>query len=378
MSDFLWSWLMHTWAVTLEAAPWLMAGFLFAGLVHAWVPVRQIAAHLGGPNLGGVLKAAFLGVPLPLCSCSVIPLASSIRRSGASRGATASFLISTPETGVDSISITYALLGPVMAVLRPLAALLSAITAGLLINRLGVRPSHTPEAKEWNRPRNPDVRVGDLAEDSQPAGCGDCSCKTVSWPTQAPPRPPAARLKAALRYGFVEMFADLSVWLLVGFVLAGLISAVVPQRFLENYLGSGLPAMLAALAVALPFYVCATSSTPIAAALMSKGLSPGTALVFLLVGPATNIATMVVVAKELGRRSLLIYLLSIAVVAVVIGIAVDLALIMPALEVLRVSVSLSRTASWPAILAAVVFVVLVLNGLRLRYGLPPRKQVRAS
>lgn len=382
MNAFVYEWLTATWDITLEAAPYLLGGFLIAGLIRAWIPMDKIAAHLGRPSFSGVLKAALVGVPLPLCSCSVIPVASSIRRSGASRGATAGFLISTPETGVDSISITYALLGPVMAVLRPVAALLSAVTAGLLINRFEQRSTAESQPN----------RDEDGATDTAHSCCKNQQCHPVAnaptsrlevLPSQnssaeisasastesSPPQRTAGiinRLRIAIRYGYVDMFADLAVWLAIGFALAGLISAVVPDDFLQAYIGSGLLAMLLVLAMALPFYVCATSSTPIAAALMAKGLSPGTALVFLLVGPATNIATMLVVARDLGRRSLLIYLVSIGFVAIVLGVAVDLLLVVPLVEGLYSEGPHHAHSIW-TVVAGIAFVALIVNGLRLRY-----------
>ncbi len=377
-------WLLQTWYVVLEAGPWLVGGFFIAGLIHAWVRTDRIAAHLGGSNASSVFKAALFGAPLPLCSCSVIPVAASLRKQGASRGATTAFLISTPETGVDSISLTYAMLGPIMAVLRPLAAVLSAVFAGLLVNRLH---------------REPGTPVGDLAVEAPPdaanchtqakprpavvaaaASCPHCCADSAAKPPpQAEPHKTlVGRLVSALRYGYVDMFKDLAVWLVLGFFLAGLVSAAIPEGFFERYLGSRWLAMLAVIAVALPMYVCATSTTPVAAALVAKGMSPGTALVFLLVGPASNMATMVVVARDLGRKAMAAYLSSIVVVAVGFGLLVDL--LIPA-GLVRAAVHVHEhahggTAWWQYLLVA-VFIALLVNGLRLRY-LPPRKPAGES
>jgi uncharacterized protein len=301
----------------------------------------------------------------------VIPVASAIRRSGASRGATAGFLISTPETGVDSISITYALLGPVMAVLRPLAALLSAITAGVLINRLVPESAGTIVKTSSDDVPDSPARM----EDTFACTC-DSGAPIIRSEEANSSLTYSSRMTTALRYGFFEMFADLAVWLIIGFVLAGLISAMLPEQFLEGTVGEGLPVMLAVLALALPLYACATSSTPVIAALIAKGLSPGTALVFLLVGPATNIATMVVVGKELGRRSLCIYLASIAIVALLLGLLVDMALVIPALAAMRVGVEIDETRSWWSVGAATALVLLLLNGLRMRYL--PRRACRSG
>jgi uncharacterized membrane protein YraQ (UPF0718 family) len=341
--DFLIRWAVEAWAVLMEAAPWLVGGFVLAGAVHVLLPARWAITHLGQPGWSSVVKASLLGVPLPLCSCSVIPVASSIRRRGASRGATASFLVSTPESGVDSIAISYALLGPFLAVVRPLAAFATAITAGSLIH--------------WFGPRER------LAAASQPAE-SSCGCCCGDGP---PPAEKAfARLAGALRYGLVDMFADLSHWLLLGFVLAGLAGALFPPQFLERHVGTGLGAMLLMAFVGLPVYVCATSSTPFAAALIAKGLSPGAALVFLLVGPATNLATMLIVGRDLGRRSLVVYLLTIVVVAVLFGLATD-ALVEAAPALGTVALHEHDSAGTLTVIFAMLLAALMVNGLRLRF-----------
>lgn len=364
MSNFLSTWAVHTWVVILDAAPWLLAGFLLAGLIHALLPVGRIATHLGRPGFLGVLKAAALGVPLPLCSCSVIPLASMMRRGGASRGATAGFLISTPETGVDSISITYALMGPVMAILRPIAALLSAISAGVLIDWFASKHDRRAEVSGFcTADSNSCAAISD--GNAGPSGCG------CDFPVKTAGTAKTQWLKKALHYGFVEMFVDLSIWLLIGFTLAGLISAVVPEGFIHEYRASGILAMLLMMVISAPLYVCATSSTPIAAALVTKGLSPGTALVFLLVGPATNIATMMIVAKELGIRSLLIYLISIVAVAVGLGLLVDALLILPMFKSLEHGHTHEGAYSWWTIFAGIVFIGLMVYGLFMRWRTQP-------
>lgn len=336
--------------MTLDSAVWLLGGFLVAGLIHVWVPVKQVASHLGKPNLSGVLKAAILGMPLPLCSCSVIPVAASIRKQGASRGATAAFLISTPETGVDSIALTYALLGPWMAVLRPVAALLSAILAGIMINRFTDRPTRESVTTEKS------------------CAGGSCCCESAapaSLEAGDPPRGLMSRAYAALHYGFVEMFADLAGWLVLGFLLAGAISAMLPVDLFDRYVGSGPLTLLLVLVIALPFYVCATASTPVAAAMMAKGLSPGAALVFLLAGPASNMATILVVGRDLGRRSLIIYLSSIGLVSIGLGLVVDYCLVRMTLPAV-LSGHAHGERGWIAVIAAVAFVALIVNGLRLR------------
>jgi hypothetical protein len=306
-----------------------------------------VTRHLGRPGLAGVVKASLFGIPLPLCSCSVIPVASSIRKQGASKGAFVSFLISTPETGIDSIAISYALLGPLWAIVRPVAAFVTALTAGALVDRIDPASASTRGHAREN-----------------PGGNGACAESRAC--ADRPPTIAGRRITAALRYGLVDMIADLSPWLVGGFLLAGLATAAIPDGFLQSYVGTGLSAMLVMLIVGLPLYVCSTSSTPIAAALIARGLSPGAALVFLLVGPATNIVTMVVVSRDVGRRGLAIYLLTIAVVAVAFGLLIDLT--WPSLPVSLATIPVcgdhsASTAGWPI---AAVLILLTLNGLRLR------------
>jgi len=335
----------------VEAAPWLLFGFVLAGAVYVCLPIDKVTAHLGGSGIGAVIKASLIGIPLPLCSCSVIPVAVGLRKQGAGRGAFASFLISTPETGVDSIAVSYALLGPFLAVVRPIAAFVTALAAGLIVGR-----GDDPQA---------DAEGASASKGDDNATCHSCCSGAAGDAVTASP-PLLHRAVTALRYGLVDLFVDLAIWLMLGFVLAGLVSAAIPEGFFERFVGSGLVAMLMILLVSLPLYVCATSSTPVAAALIASGLSPGVALVFLLVGPATNVATMMIVARDLGRRGLLLYVTTIAVVAVLFGLAVDA--LMPALP--------GRLADLPAHhtdkpfslgwFAGIALTVLILNGLRIR------------
>jgi uncharacterized membrane protein YraQ (UPF0718 family) len=344
---FVTTWALQTWYTFADAAPWLLFGFVVAGIVYVLLPVDKVTGHLGRPGLTGIVKAALIGIPLPLCSCSVIPVASAIKKRGASRGAFVSFLVSTPETGVDSIAISYALLGPLLAVIRPIAAFLSAVAAGVLVNRFAGLEGPNDES----RPGDPETGA---------ACCVSCGCDTEG---SARPR---GTIGEALRYGLVDMFKDLSPWLVAGFVLAGLFSALLPEGFLERYVGGGPAAMLLMLVVGLPLYVCATSSTPVAAVLIAGGLSPGAALVFLLAGPATNIATMLIVARDTGRRGLVIYLVSIAVVAVAVGLVTDrLIPVVPPILALPEGHAEGHLGLG-AFCAAVALAVLILNGLRLR------------
>ena len=273
-----------------KMSPYLLLGFLLAGIMHAFLPSRLYRRYLGGSSFRSVVNAALLGVPLPLCSCGVIPTAMSLRREGASKGAAVSFLIATPQTGVDSIFATYSLMGLHFALLRPLAALVTALFGGELVNLF-------------------DKRDEALRADEQ-----SVIPKAQTF---------VEKLVEALRYAFVDMMQDIGRWLVVGLVVAGLITLFVPDSFFALFADNSLLSMLIVLLFAMPMYLCATGSIPIAVALMMKGLSPGTALVLLMAGPAVNAASMMVVGKVLGRRTLLLYLASIIGGAMAFGLAVD-------------------------------------------------------
>ncbi|WP_100657895.1 SO_0444 family Cu/Zn efflux transporter [Alteromonas flava] len=283
-------------ALFIETAPYLLLGMLLAGVIHHSIPRQWIDKTLG--KRSSVLTAAVIGAPLPLCSCSVIPVAMGIRRSGASKASTASFLVATPETGVDSIGITYALMGPVMAIARPIAAISSAVVTGIAI-------------AIWGRESTIEVE--------QPATKSCCH-------KSAAPNPQQTSLwnksKAILHYGFDKLLADFMKWLLIGLFFAALIVTYVPANWMAEY-GSGPMAMLLMVMVSIPMYICATASTPIAVGLMMAGVSPGAALVFMLTGPATNIATLMVIKQELGKRELLVYLVALISSALIAGWALD-------------------------------------------------------
>ncbi len=278
------------------------------GLIKVLLSPGFVARHLGGGRFSSVVKASLLGVPLPLCSCAVLPTAASLKRQGASNGATAAFLISTPESGVDSIAVSYALLDPLMTVARPIAGAVSAIVAGVIENL-------------WQNSSDPAALA--LAPDLS------CQVDACCDGTDCPPEEHAhhhslgEKLRAGVRFAFTELWGDLAGWFLVGLLLAGVVTALVPEDFMAAHLGGGIGAMLVMLLVGIPIYICATGSTPIAAALIMQGVSPGAALVFLLAGPATNITSLTVVLRILGKRGTVIYLTVIALFAVLFGLAVD-------------------------------------------------------
>ncbi len=316
--QFFLSTLHGFWDVVGEMSPYLLFGFLVAGILSVVFKRETVERHLGGSSAGTVVKASLFGIPLPLCSCGVIPVTASLRRNGASKGASLSFLLSTPQTGVDSIAVTYSLLGPLYAAFRPLAALLSGLLGGfaaVLFDKSESPPPVSPVDSTAGVP------PGNPAADSTASGaCSDGCCSVDESETPSGNRGPVTR---AVEYGFFTLPGDIGKPLLTGLVAAGLISAAIPHDFFAGSLGSGLPAMLLMMLVGLPVYVCATASVPIAAALILKGVSPGAALVFLMTGPATNIAAVTTVWTVLGRRTTVIYLGAVLISALFSGIALD-------------------------------------------------------
>lgn len=274
-----------------DMSPYLLLGFLLAGLMHVFIPGGWYSKYLAGNSLQSVVYAALFGVPLPLCSCGVIPTAMSLRKEGASKGATVSFLIATPQTGVDSIIATYSLMGLPFAMIRPIVAMITAILGGAAVN----------------------------AADSS----SDTSTATESTQAIAEKRSFIQKLVDALRYAYIEMMEDIGKWLVVGLVVAGLITALVPDAWFEVFKDNSLLSMLLVLCIAIPMYICATGSIPIAVALMMKGLTPGAGLVLLMAGPACNVASMLVVGRVLGRRTLITYLACIILGAVGFGLMID-------------------------------------------------------
>lgn len=275
-----------------EMSPYLLLGFLLAGLMRAFVPTHLYHRYLGKPNFRSVVNAMLLSLPVPLCSCGVIPTAMSLHRQGASKGASVSFLIATPQTGIDSIIATYSLMGLPFALMRPLAAIVTSLLGGQLVNWFD--KTSTPTATSLQAEETEEERPGFRT-----------------------------RIRQALNYAFVEMMQDIGRWLVLGLIIAGLITAYVPDSVFALLAGNTVLSILVVLVCAVPMYLCATGSIPIAVALMLKGLSPGTALVLLMAGPAVNVASMLVVRKVMGLRTLLLYLLSIVGGAIGFALTID-------------------------------------------------------
>ena len=307
------AWLAEIWSLLCESGPYLLVGFFLAGLLKVLVPERWILRHLGSNSFGAVAKAALLGAPLPLCSCSVVPTAIALKQAGASKGATSAFLISTPETGVDSVGITLALIDPVMAIMRPVTAILTAMGCGWMVNLS--EPKSSEPAVDEESPEAPETCCSPSEPAPEPAPSTTCCA------TEAESKPNRLRQAGAFAYG--KLMSDLAPWFVVGFALSAAITLWMPNDFFLSSWSHGLPAMLAMLVAGIPMYVCATASTPVAAALLAKGLDPGAALVFLLAGPATNAATLGVVGGFMGRRVVAVYLASIAVFSLCAGWSVN-------------------------------------------------------
>jgi uncharacterized membrane protein YraQ (UPF0718 family) len=281
---------------------------LVGGLLKVFLSPSFVADHLGKGKFGSVIKAALFGIPIPLCSCGVLPAAASLKRQGANNGATTAFLISTPESGVDSMAITYALLDPIMTVARPVSAFITAVAAGISENLL-----HTQKDEDWKQ----------VIDRSCPI---DNCCDGNECPPEEHARHHSflEKLWAGLKFAVDDLWGDLAGWFFAGLLLAGIIAAVIPQELMTRYLGGGIHSMLIMLLVGIPMYICATASTPVAAALILKGVSPGAALVFLLVGPATNVTSLSVLFGLLGRRATAIYLVMLSLFAVLSGLVLDM------------------------------------------------------
>ncbi|MCK4403713.1 MAG: permease [candidate division Zixibacteria bacterium] len=287
--DILLNVIKQIWDFTLIVSPWLILGFLFSGLIHAFIGERFIRQHLGGGGFSSVWKATVFGIPLPICSCGVIPLAAGLKNDGASKAATMSFLVSTPTTGIDSIFVTYAFLGTAFAIIRPLSALVGGLLVGTLVSLL---------VKER-------IEKRDFQPDPEHA------------------HPLKARLKDGFNYEFGDLPEDIGKTIFWGILIGGVLSALLPRDISEVYLSNPVIAYPLMLAISVPLYVCAIASVPVAAAMMTKGLVPGAALAFLIAGTATNTVTIAFVTKKFGKKVLFIYLISIIFLALVSGILLD-------------------------------------------------------
>lgn len=363
---------LYFWALvdlSNAMAPYILFGLFFAGVLHEMVPDTIVSKHLGRSSLASVMKATLFGVPLPVCSCGVIPLATSIKKSGASKGATLSFLISTPITGIDSILATFGMFGWVFTIYRVITSMIISIIAGVLSNIFDTKA----EAKAAEKPQGMAFQTASAtpATDASSVGgftavktatpeaassaceSGDgssCSCETQSSETKF-------SLTKAMRYAFVTLLGDIASPLLIGLLLGALITVSIPENLSQILIDYNWLSYLIVMAIAVPMYVCATASLPIAAGLILAGVSPGAAFVFLSAGPATNTVTIGVVKKMLGTRTLYIYLGTIIVGSMLFGLGLDALLSDVSIKDL---VHLHEDAGWIAIASSLLLWALVL------------------
>ena len=296
-------------------APYILFGLLFAGILHELVPDTIVTKHLGKESVGSVVKSTIFGIPLPVCSCGVIPLATSIKKSGASKGATLSFLISTPITGVDSILATYGIFGWAFTIYRALTSMVIAMVAGILTNILD--KDEQPKLLFSAAPAGGfSMAPPSIQKEEEGGYCSSGSCCDSEEKQQF-------SFVKAMRYAFITLLGDIAKPLFWGLVIGAVITAAIPENLSNILLEYSWLSYLIVIAIAVPMYVCATASLPIAAALMLSGVSAGAAFVFLSAGPATNTVTIGVVKKMLGTKSLYIYLGTIVVGSVLFGLGLD-------------------------------------------------------
>lgn len=329
-----------------EMSPYLLLGFFISGLLHVYVPSSIYSRFLHRKGFRSVLGAAALGVPLPLCSCGVIPTSVSLKKEGASDGAVTSFLIATPQSGVDSILATYSLLGLPFAIIRPLAAFIVAIFSGTLVDLLGDKRIDYTKMKY-------------APTDSREHRCR-CGCEEHK----------GGKFKTALSYGFIELMQDFGKWLVVGLMIAAAITAFVPESFFTVFKQYWLLNIVIILLISAPMYICATGSIPIALSLMLMGVTPGAAFVFLMAGPATNIASLIILRREIGARKTAIYLFSIITGAVASAFIIDFILphewftaIAPHATCGHSHEYCSHGPLWWQTTTSIIFIVLVINAI---------------
>ncbi len=331
VKDFILIFLGDFVSILSEMAPYLLLGFFFAGLLHAFIPQQKIEKYFNGGSLRSSFLASLFGIPLPLCSCGVIPTGTAFYKNGASKGGTVSFLISTPQTGVDSILATFSLMGLPFAIVRPLAALVTGISGGLITSKI-TKNEPIEKVHHQDKPEKKNLKQ-----------------KVVD----------------VFNYGFVVFIQDISKWLVIGLVLAAIISALIPNDFFELLNLPPILQMLLILVVSIPLYICATGSIPLAAILILKGISPGAAFVLLMAGPATNAATITMIGKVLGKKSLMAYLGTIIAGALITGVLIDYVLPIEWFTqtiTQHISHQHHMSLNWWQIASGVALLLLIVNG----------------
>lgn len=363
--------------IFIDMSYYMLFGLMFVALLNIFFTKELIVRYLGKDNLWSVIKASLLGVPLPLCSCGVIPTVVYMAKSGASRGAVISFLVSTPQTGIDSIVATYGMMGPFVAVFRPISALFTGIISGSIVQRIKFSSENFFKHKELNTITekqgescctdgtsccSTEGEDSCCSTESGDSCCTDdsCSCGTTKKPKN--------KYLRGLHYAFVEFFDDLAIRFLVGIFIAAMISFFVPMNyFADSGFNSGILGMLLMLAIGIPMYICATASIPIAVSLIIAGFSPGVAFVFIFAGPATNAATLAILFKAIGRKTVMLYLSILVVLAILNGYLLDYLLAVFDIDLnlkLMQCSHCSPIANTPwEYLSAVIFAGLILSAL---------------
>jgi len=334
MLNFLMGLFGEIWKLLLEMSPYILFGLLIAGFLYIIISKEKIYHHLAKNNFSAVLKASLFGIPLPLCSCGVIPVAVYLRKEGAGKGPTLSFLISTPTTGVDSILATYSLMGLLFAIIRPIAAFVAGVFAGIVTNLFD-------KEKESIINENSTCAICDL---------GTPHSHSLIF-----------KIKTIFKYAFYELVEDFGKWLIIGIVVGGLIAYLVPAKIVEQYLSNPLLAYPLMIAIGLPMYVCATASIPIAAVLIMKGMSPGAGLIFLILGPATNVATLTFVAGKLGKKTLVIYIVTLVLTALFFAILLDLFWQASGKDIKLITGAGEMLPEWLKIISSLLLLIFILN-----------------
>lgn len=312
--------LKNLWELFVDMSFYMIIGLIFTGILHVFVNKNLILKHVGNKTTASVVKASVVGVPLPLCSCGVVPTAIQLGKSGASKGAVVSFLTSTPQTGIDSIIATYGLMGPLFAVYRAIAAFLSGIFSGIMTNILCKNEEATPEKLKPSgcshaKAKTKSCGCSQAKAETKSCGCSHAKAETVNLSF-------IEKLKSVFSYGFGKFLDEIAEHFVIGLLVAALISTLLPEQWFSNFTNPILN-MIMMLIIGTPMYICSTASIPIALTLIAKGISPGAAFVFLFAGPVTNIASVTILYKALGKKALIIYLASVAVCAVTFGLILD-------------------------------------------------------
>lgn len=343
--NYVLEYIRNFWHVFMMMAPWLLLGYLLAGIIALLMPQDWVKRNLSGKGFAPILKAVLLGIPLPLCSCGVIPVAASLRKEGADRGATGAFYISTPQTGVDNIIVTWSMMGGVLAALRPVLAFLSGITGGVLI-KLFCKESAPEKVEE------------------KPHCCCCCHANASQKPAESEKK--TNPLVFILKYGFDKLMRSTAPSLIVGILIAALIQQILPADFGKEYLGDKVYLQfIAVIAIAVPLYVCSNASVPIAATLLAKGFSPGAALLFLIVGPAISSVSITSMRSVLGGKAVLFAIFSISFWTLLAGIVVncfDISFSFPE----NLCCHAEKTGIYPQLFAAML-ALLIARALILRY-----------